>query len=285
MYRTRILALLLGAAVPGTALAQGMETLPLTGKWVANYDPDGCHLLGQFGSGDAAVIARLTRYQPGDNFALSLFGKRFRSNDPTADATIDFGLGSTVRSTALLGKSGDQPGMIFGRMRVDGWQWSEGASPPLITPEQEASVAGITVEMRGRKPFRLAFNSLGKPMQAMRMCLAALVKSWGYDPEVQMRLSRRAKPTTPPAAWLSSKDYPDAAYRRNHNGAVETRLDIDENGKVASCYVLARTDPDEFADAVCRAIMARVAFEPALDAEQRPVRSFFVQSLRFLLKR
>lgn len=140
-------------------------------------------------------------------------------------------------------------------------------------------VKGVTVDIQGKRPFRLEFGSLGKPFEQMRHCMDTLLESWGYDPKVQAELLRPASAITPPSRWLSPSDYPLGALRMGHNGIVQFRLDVDAEGKVGGCHVLARTSPDDFADATCRAVTRRAKLQPALDAEGKPVRSFYVQKV------
>ena len=52
-------------------------------------------------------------------------------------------------------------------------------------------------------------------------------------------------------------------------------------GAISDCHVAQRTDQPEFAAAVCRAILKRGRFDPALDAHGQPVRSYRVIGFRF----
>lgn len=284
MHGWRI-ALALAAAVPGVATAKDREpeVLTRTGKWVLEYNRDACHLFAEFGEGDAQVVARFTRYQPGDGFDLALYGKRFRTVDVRSEAKIDFGLADApLERNVTFGSAGKFAAAFIGSVRVDGW--SPGSRPvaaPRITPEQEATVSGLAVAIRRKAPFRLTFGSLDKPLAQMRDCSANLVQSWGYDPEVQAALLRPASPLESPGKWLSVNDYPEGAVRMGHNGIVQFRLDVDAEGNVAGCYVLARTSPDDFADRTCRAVSKRAKLQPALDAKGIPVRSYFVQKVNW----
>lgn len=276
---------LVAAALPVTALAQAPapETLTRTGAWVVNYDRDACHLIAQFGTGEDMLIMRLTRYEPGDWFDLILYGERLASPEPRSDAKLDFGLRETpVKLQSMNGKSGKVPMMLLGTTRLDGWERSqpEESGPPL-SPQQEAAVSGVTVKLGGKKPFRLQFGSLAQPMAQLRACQADLLKSWGYDPAVQTSLSRPVQSANSPGGWLRPNDYPSAALANGHNGMVQFRLDVDADGSISGCHVLARTSPDVFADTTCRFVRRRAKLKPALDGGGKPVRSFYVQKVRW----
>jgi TonB family protein len=285
VLRKVVMGLALGAAVSGAASAKDREPdiLAREGKWVVDYDRDACHLAAQFGKGEDAVVMRLTRYEPGDSFDFSLYGKRFRSNEPRVGAKLDFGIGSgPVAAEATTGTAGKLQALFFSSLRLDGWEHQSDADVrPQISPAQEASVKGVTVVVRGRRPLRLDFGSLARPMEQMRNCTANLVKSWGYDPAAQAALTRPAKPAGSPGDWLSSSDYPAGSLMMGHNGLVQFRLDVDAAGKVAGCFVLARTNPDDFADVTCRAVARRAKLEPALDAQGKPIRSYYVQKVHW----
>jgi hypothetical protein len=272
------------AAVPTTALARegAPETLPRTGNWVLDYDRDACRLMAQFGTGKDQIFMRFTRYHLGDGFDLDFYGRRFSSSDPRSRVKVDFGLGRPVEAEAANGRAGDVPMMLLGWMRLDGWG---GATPgeigPPLSPEQEAAVSGVTVKVERKKPFRLEFGSLVKPMAQFRTCQADLLKSWGYDPVVQAELARRAQPTNSPDDWLRSDDYPSGALTLGQNGIVQFRLDVEADGRISGCHVLARTSPDVFADTTCSAVTRRAKLDPALDASGKPVRSFFVMKVNW----
>ncbi len=284
MLKTLILSVVI-AALPAAAVAaaRAPETLKRTGNWIVDYNRDACHLIAQFGTGRDMIIMRLTRYELGDEFALDLYGRRLASTDVRSKATIDFGLrGTPVEAQTLNGTAGDLPMMHLGPMRLDGWESGEpGEVGPPLHPRQEAAVSGVAVKIGRKKPFRLEFGSLAKPMEQLRLCQADLLKSWGYDPAVQATLSKPVRPAGSPAAWLQTSDYPPGAVERGQNGLVQFRLDVEADGRIAGCHVLARTSPDVFADTTCQTVSRRAKLEPALDATGKPVRSYYVRRVRW----
>ena len=293
MIRTLFLCLALaGAGAPafaaGPADGKPVETLTRQGKWLVDYSRDACNLAAQMGEGKSSVVVRFVRYEPGDAFDLSVFGDRFGMNAVKVEGTADFGLGGKpIAIDGLSGNVGKLKAIFFGGMRLDGWRskgWTREpaeASPPLA-PEQEARVTGVTLDIRGKRAVRLEFGSLAKPFAEMRKCVDSLVTSWGYDPAQQAAATRPVSPVTEPQGWLNSGDYPPGALFQGHNGLVQFRLDVDPEGKVAGCYVLARTNPDDFADITCRAISKRARLRPALDAQGMPMRSFWVCKVHWL---
>jgi len=284
---TKWIPALLALALPGAAMAEEAvpEVLPFTSKWTARYDPDSCSIAAQFGEGDNAIIASFTRYQPGAHFNLTLIGKRLRFQQPRVEADLDFGIKADRKREAMVGKMGSTPAIFFTAIRLDGLAWKgPPAIMPKVTQEMEKNVTGVTISLKGERPFRLVVaKGLAHPMLALRVCMDDLIQTWGYDPVVQAALTRPATPTSPPGSWLTNDDYPMMAIRNGANGLVQFRLDIDPEGKIAGCHILARTSPDEFADVTCKIMAKRARFEPALDSEGKPVRSFFVSTAHFVI--
>ncbi|WP_171012762.1 MULTISPECIES: TonB family protein [unclassified Sphingomonas] len=289
MIRALLLCLALaGAGTP--ALAAGppderpVETLTRHGKWLVDYSRDACNLAAQMGEGKASVIVRFTRYEPGDDFDFSVYGDRFQTDAVKVEGTADFGVGERpVAIDGLSGKVDKLRAMFFSGVRLDGWERKGKRDlAPRIAPEQEARATGVTLAIRGKRPLRLEFGSLGKPLAEMRKCMDALVTSWGYDAAQQAAGLRPVSAITSPGGWLNSGDYPAGALFGGHNGLVQIRLDVDPEGKVAGCFVLARTSPDDFADITCRNVARRAKLQPALDAQGKPMRSFWVVKVHWL---
>ena len=49
------------------------------------------------------------------------------------------------------------------------------------------------------------------------------------------------------------------------------------------CHVLMRFNPDEFADLTCNLLKKRATFKPAVDAQGNPVKTYFVNKVRFVI--
>lgn len=276
---------LTAAMIPGVAAAEDREPEVLTrvGKWGVNEKSDSCELFAQFGEKGDAVIARFTRFEPGEQFSFTLLGRRMWSSNVYTEGKIDFGLkDKPIEFRAMNGKLGDWNAGFLGNLRLDGW-WGKKPDEegPTITAQQEAAVSGVTVALPGRRPFRLAFGSLAKPFAQLRACTSSMVSYWGYDSEVQARLRRRVTPVISPVNWVTPEEYPDIAIRRGEGGFVTARLDVDATGAITACHVVERTDEDEFAKTVCRAILKRARVQPALDAQGQAVRSYKVFRWRF----
>jgi hypothetical protein len=267
-------ALMLGAPAIH-AQDKGIDTISRSGQWVVNFDADSCDLVAKFGPPEDPMFLQLTRYSLGNGTSITVLGNQLKTSQVWFDASFDFGLGGRPVHHEVAGITQKMlPGILVGGVRFDNWS-GEGEAPE-ITPAQEAAVTGVTVKMGSRKPFRLEFGPLDRPMKIMRQCLTDLVQSWGYDPAVIKGLSRHVQPIGNPGNWVTDGDFP--AEGLGHNGFLQFRLDVDEKGKVAGCHILDRTDPDDFATVTCAILTRRARLKPALDANATPVRAYYLGS-------
>lgn len=263
--------------------------LAKTSKWEINYDEDACNLLARFGEGDLTTFLKITRVQPGDAINVALYGKHLKHRKIATPMELAFGSQTAPyqRNGTAMTASGESklPLVVVERLRLDGWDYpvkgSDSFAIPFVSPEQEAQVTSITFKGPDRKVYLLQTGSLGRPMVAMRKCVDDLLRHWGYDPQVQDRLSRAAAPIGNQGAWIAWKDFPTHSLLRGHNGIVRFRLDVDPGGIVTGCRILYRTNPDDFADLSCKLLMQRAKMSPALDASGKPVKSFYISQVRW----
>ena len=296
--RWNIALLLASIAVAASPIQAAKPLVPIplahVGPWEVNYDDDSCHLIGAFGSGDDRIIVRFTKFQPSDGFALALIGKPMRTSSASSRVKLDFGpqvdpqehdsfngtMGTTPAAFLLGLTLIDRPKLAKAATLADALKALE---PTNITPEQEALVRDLTILTGNRKSYRLALGSMAAPMRTLRGCTTDLVKHWGLDPTEQASLARRPTPISNPGSWMNSGNYPSAMLRIGGNGMVQFRLDISETGSIAACHIQSRTNPDAFADLSCKLISKRGRFTPALDRNGKPVKSYFVSSVRWTM--
>jgi TonB family protein len=276
-------------AQPALAAEKPPISLPRITKWEMKYDEDSCTLIAQFAAGEDAVMMALTRTAPGDWFEMRLYGKMLGYGEINMPFQIAFADDAPIKRTAMSASAGSDKKLsaaIIPNLRVDGWD--PGPKPkatitiPQITAEQEAKIKSITFKPASKGRYRLETGSLGAPFAAMRTCTDDLVKHWGFDPAILSKLTRSAVPTSNPATWLGSNDFPSTALAQGMNGYVKFRLDVDPDGKVAGCRILYRTNPDEFADTSCQLLTKRAKFTPALDAGGKPVKSYYISAVKWL---
>ena len=283
--------------LPGTVAAKEPVRLQPSSKWNVHYADDSCGMGRSFGEGDQKVILVADRYQPGDSLRLSFTGKpadtslnegvvqiRFGPNEAAQE--VDFYPATSVnKMPAVIVREGIRiaPRPPEERAAYDAavkagkkdFQWSS------ITPEQEAAATFIEVKRSIRQPFILETGSLGPPLAALRKCTDELLGHWGIDVAKHATLSRQVTPTGNPGRWVTPNDYPSAMIQQGKRAIVHFRLNIDAAGRPTACHIQKSTRPKAFDDAVCKALMRKAEFEPALDAAGSPVASYWLNTVTF----
>lgn len=272
--------------------ARAAETvLEPSDKWVLNYANDSCRLARSFGKDDDQVVLILDQYQPAGVMDLSLVGTRFkRFTVPRVPVSVTFGpaLPAGELRDGITGTLGPEktaiimtgPRDILNRStshRVAGtleeWQHS--------TAEQQAAITEAHIAVSSMR-FTLHTGSLKAPLDAMRTCMANLVRDWGLDPAQQYALSRRVAVKGMPGTWLTSNDYPKGALAKGENAIVRFRMMVGADGMPTQCFVQQATMSPEFIKLTCDLLMKRARFTPALDAAGKPVASFYTNAVRWL---
>jgi len=283
------------AAAPSSTI----EIAP-TSDWTVNYANDSCRLSRTFGEGENAMSLSFDRFEPGDDFMLTVGGYRLAGHKgdrtslrfgPGVHGEID-GLDEAYLSDltpALYVTSArlhDMPAAKLGAQEAPSGLARETAARMTrtqhqIDPAVEDSIASLDVIAKGKPSLRLKLGSLGKPMAALRTCTDDLLANWGIDLAAHRGLTRPAIPVGSPGDWLTSSDYPDEPLMARQPGLVQVRLSVGVDGKPTDCFIQQSTRGAGFATTVCQALMRRGRFEPALGADGKPIASYWRTSVRF----
>ena len=297
--RLRSFALMLATCgLLHTALeARGVRRLQPSGKCVVDYAADTCRLAREFGEGEQRVTLLFEQFVPGDVFNLTFVGRSMASAI-SGKATIRFGPNELADqdNTVTLITVGSQPGILLGVFQrlapVSETERAEARkaaredrpyeNPPIGTVREKAAT---WLELKKVLPFDLVLETgpMDHPLEALRQCSWDTVKSWGLAIEEQKGLTRHARSVVDPRNWFNSNDYPTKMLNQGYEGNVNFRVIVDANGLPITCHVQSSTRPQEFDDIVCRQIMKKAKFKPALDANGKPIKSYYRQSVHFRL--
>jgi len=291
---------LAGLAVPVLAAGKNAPVvLEPSSPWNMHYAEDYCRLVRVFGEGKQRTVLMMDRYAPGASFRLTLAGAATKAAQFGGKAKVQFGPGWDEQEIRFFsGTIGEKlPAWIFAdntrirplteaqKARVAAEVAEEGlADTAEIAPISEADEAATT-QLRFGRPLRHPLVLHTGPMKgafdAMRACTDELVTHWGVDPKQVKTQSRPAVPTESPGRWLRSDDYPPSMLSKGMPGLVHFRLTVGEDGVPVSCHIQQSTNPEGFDAAVCKAMMRRARFEPALDAGDKPMKAYYLNTVRF----
>ena len=279
-------------AAAGTAQAAEDEVLELapTTPWNVHYADDYCRLARIFGTDKQKIIFSVEQDAPGDSFRMTLTGPMLDGPAHKGKASITFGTMPEQQIMFFPGTVGeDQPAWIFGdSVRLKPYLAEEIASAEdygirsePVTEAEEAAVTSVLVGRPLRDPVRLKTGPMKAAFTAMRSCTDELLDHWGIDVARHRELSRWVTPIGNPAKWLHSGDYPRAMLAKSQPGIVRFRLSVGADGKPTACHIQRSTNSEGFDDAVCKGVMRRARFEPALDKGGQPIASYYVNAVRF----
>ena len=288
-----LLALIVTVSSP--VVARPPVTLSPSTAWTVDYDDDSCRLTRIFGDDGDETAFFFERYEPSTSQFMLVAGRPlrpFRSEDivqlqfgPAMDAMEarvrhgDLGRLSPAIMTEL------EFSVHAGAQNVEELKAAESsktfAQIDAEDAERFAHVDTFAVGLRGNQKLVLRLGDMAEPMAALRDCTRELLTHWGIDVAQHETMTRRVAEVSGAKNWLSSVDYPKGALHMGQEGMVQFRLMVDKTGKPTSCHIQQSTQPKEFDEATCRAMMTRAQFEPALDANGVPMASYFVKLARF----
>ncbi len=284
--------------------AEPVAALEPSSSWNLDYADESCRLMRIFGKGDDATAFYIERYGPGDGFAMVVAGKpvgKVAAREGQHDYNLRFGPFEEAREqTATLGDLGEYKpaliltGVTFGeygeersnaRPRFDPVERARETRPfeQKISVERETRIEWLEISRGNRDPLKLALGPMGPPMTAMRECTDSMAQGWGIDIAAHEQLTRPVVPTSNPANWLKSNDYPRALAVRGIQGLVQLRLSVGADGVPTQCHIQRSTRPEEFDDISCKRLMQRARFEPALGAAGEAIASYYRATIRFQL--
>lgn len=267
--------------------------------WVVDYAEDSCRLARTFGEGAEQATLFLDQFEPAAGFHVTVGGGPFSAQRDIIDIdlTLRFGPNEAVQEvSSVTGTLGKQPAVIVaGPQRIAPLSKEETVSRdaikksgtrydvPVISREREAAVRFLEIT-GATTDVVLETGPMDKPLGILRECAWDTVGDWGLDVAQQQNLRRGPVAKDGARGWFVADDYPSNMVKGNYQGTVNYRLIVDETGKPKSCHVQRSTRPKEFDITVCRVVMKRGKFQPALDAAGNPVASFWSQAITFRLE-
>lgn len=285
MFHVAIAAM---AIAHGTTAAKDvdppLELAPTTG-WQADFADESCALRRNFGDGKDEVSLEFRQFSPGVWFQVAVasptLGMWVRSPqsyflpDQPEDkpvevlfnqgvTTSDGGKGLIVVSSLLTHEN-----RATARSFEDTYVWAD-----VDRDRREREVTGFFLARAFKRDLVLRTGAMHEPMKVMRTCLDDLLSRWGLDPEAHRSIAQKVKMNASQSLWrrlsgLLPRNAGDVAVIRG-------RLLIDEAGQLTGCTVLEGALPGERVDEFCQVVRKEAKFEPALDRNSQPMKSFYI---------
>lgn len=286
----RALGLVLAAGSIGIAaptLADDKNTLVVlepSSAWSVDFGEQKCRLARAFTNGENTHLLFLEQGGPDSSFGFVVMGSSFDRFKRPSRVSTQFGelepiddrepfLGTTEGAGASLIYSSmtfsEPPGADSGQAAA-----TPRVGLPRIDETEAAKINSITIR-QGNRAVRFATGNLGDPIKVMNECTLNFVESWGLDRADHETMSRRPNWTNVQAlARKLQQSYPSAALRKGESGIFRLRVIVEADGSISDCVVNNATITESLETPACKE-MKRAEFEPALDKDGEPMRSFY----------
>ncbi|HTN13203.1 MAG TPA: hypothetical protein VL094_00190 [Sphingomonadaceae bacterium] len=267
--------------------------------WQADFGEDYCRLARSFSDGKDTLSVALERIQPGNAVRLILVGngiRMFRGSD-------QFGY-------TLSPSGGERKGPFWRSETTDGQQYLSlgeifmaspkafGTAPPPPQPSQPLAIPpydrtaeqdyakgvnAIDITSGVIEPVRIETGGLKAPVGVLQQCADDLLTVWGLDAEKHRTMTRPVQPASEANKWLPSGTIGFKDFGKLGGAANQFRVMVSADGRPTACNVHWASLEQKTNDAVCKAIMNKAAFFPALDAAGQPMASYWTVAPFFLM--
>lgn len=279
-------AALASTALLGISTVAQAETVPVvlepSSPWNVDFAPTSCRLSRVFGGEGDRHLLFFEQHYPSSLSGVTAAGPAFdrfrggaRTYVSTSDAQEPFRTKPYAGDIAQIGR-----GLIYSSLRLE-YRESQSETPGGALPQLDTEFAGTVdyVSLRqGRREVRFKTGQLDEAFAVLNSCTQDMVRDWGLDVDQHLTATRRPQWTNQNS--VTRRIQSAAASGLDRRGILRLRVIVDEEGKVEQCKIDTATDNDLVSPA-CR-IMEAARFEPALDAEGNPFRSFFATGIVYL---
>jgi hypothetical protein len=286
---------MLRALLALSALAVTLSSAPLhaetvvlkpAGPWNLDVGENRCRLNRLFGEQGNQHLLAFEQYYPGVGAGLFMAGpafKRFSSGAPTELKLFE---GQTPLISAPFTGTVEEfgPAVIYQTVRLDGETPSvndavelQGSGIPRLAPPS-AQARSITVG-QGKDAVTFATGSLASAIAALNQCSEDLIYAWGLDLEQHRTATRRAVLVDEQRLSGALMDrFPVELLRSGEQAIIRLRVIVSEEGSVEDCLVLDVASGYNGVMPLCK-VMQRARFNPALDAQGQPMRSYYATTV------
>lgn len=279
------------------ASSQEAETAVLqpAGLWQLDAGEERCRLARAYGTGRDVHILFMEQDEPGSWVGFAIAGHELKGINWDDSVALQFGtlpeidvpqysrgnVGEYEPALLINSKSLAEPRPENEREADNEADGTNGL--PRIPTERFEGVEQLSVVQDGQKRVALALPNLKSALDALNLCSESFVSFWGLDLEQHRTMTRRVKwSNAMTIARRVQMNYPAAALRRGEQGTVRFIAIVDEEGKVTECRHSDVTQLDRLDSPVCKE-MRRAEFEPALDSEGKPMKSYYAGRIRYVL--
>ncbi|MEO5927444.1 MAG: energy transducer TonB [Patescibacteria group bacterium] len=240
-----------------------------SGAWHVDYDDEQCVASRTYGESDKPIYMVL-KPSPAGGVMRLIISRRGGGEAAQVAAKIRLGDQSNIKTNVLAyGEPNKHQRVVTANLSMA--EFKTHATTPWIQI--------TSPELSGVFPT----PGLLKVVAALDECLTDLQDYWNVRADRQLAVQHEVSPTQPLTPLFSASDYPMVAMVHSQSGTVKVGVLVDDTGRVADCSVESTSDVASLDTMTCYVIRTRAKFIPAIDANGKPVRSYFSQSITWRL--
>ncbi|MBO6527273.1 hypothetical protein [Erythrobacter sp.] len=273
-------------------------------KWVADFGEDNCRLIRTFGKSDEQTVLIIEQIAPSTDFNWTVAGTSLARVRWSRDVEVRWGpefqsyekrflkadLGKF--GPAFVGKGWEAHTVVQSKVKekelreLGRAELASGLEPVLagLDEHRASRVEYLSFWQGDRMKTTLLLEDMRAAIAALNKCTLDLATSWGFDESYKDRLTTKA-------IWLNARDvateiqrnYPSRALTRGSQANFRMRIIVGVDGRAERCDWINDTSADNFdmSRTPCDVIMKKAEFEPALDENDRPIRSIYQTSVLY----
>ncbi len=261
-------------------------------KWVVDYGVDRCTVGREFAYENQSVMLTFTRVGSSDGVRIALIGDLPRIKVANSITMRFFPFGDSFESDFFNGVSDDRKSVAIILSTLAPFKFNEENADKFVSrgvnyrlkEEHLKAINGLVIDPNPGSAMHFQTGPMGPLFNELEKCTNSLAKYWGFDNEVLNSLSKNAEPIGSPAKWMRSTDYPSGFAMMGRMGVVDFRLTVDETGAVTQCDISNAMGGERFSENVCKGVMSRARFTPALDKDGKPTKDLYINRVIFMME-
>ena len=260
-------AFVLGLATSPSANAMSAPRAP-TAKWVVDFADNMCTATRSYGTAEKPLHLTLKPSPTGGTVQLIVIsggGSGTLSGEPEQhSAKIQLGNADPFKVSML----------VYGQKSGNSWQNVHIVTLPTKEWAPIKSASSLRIDSLTALDVTFALSQMGTVVNVLDRCIADLLEHWGMTPDQQARVKTEPRSEAPSASYFRDDDYPRGSLQLHQSGSTSVRLLIDEGGKIADCAVTSTSGSAALDTMTCFVLRTRAKFRPALDKDDKPLKSF-----------
>jgi len=277
------------AALPHAGAAQGAAAAAAN-PWALRQNAESCYLERSFGAGATKADLIIQSFGASTPYHVLVRSPLLPLRpERAASAQVGFaGAKSAEEALVLLGKSGDAPMMVFAAARRAsqsnflGWLYegtrTHATQVVLIQPSDRE----LSISLAGSGAIDLDLGTMADEYDRLDACADAIEHKWAQA-AAGSGAPVDAPKKSPETFSNWQVKYPPNLLLARISGLVELRLTIDPSGRAKDCVVQMATWSPGFGEHACSDLKEYGRFEPAHDAQGKPVSALFRTGVMYMI--